>query len=437
MMVTAAAPGRANASNVPLQQDGQPGTSGDAPVTSRDEIFRSQFGFAADPGTIQSAEAAATANTSMQRYGYALTDAELANLDARAAMQPAIGAFAQTVASLPSFAGFYVDQVAGGQLVILSTSPSSLPAVAPPPGTQLTVRTARFSWSELLSLQARIERETQELEDSGLLVASVGLDVVRNAVRLGISNLDSANSEALVSRYGPSLEVVEDSLPGPDACVSRSNCANPLKGGLRIVNVPTGRGCSIGFIETDSGVNTYAMTAAHCSTGTFTHNGVSIGSVTSQSWHQNSSADAEIIDIAESQKSNYVLIELTNWVHTQTTVLAASDYVGEIVCEDSYYWGYNCGRVTDKNLTTSWAQYPGGPANTFVHQRRATFWAHAGDSGGPVVASGSSLNPAEGIYGANFPGHENDSIYAQIELAVEEQTTPHGRLWPCYDMACH
>jgi len=55
------------------------------------------------------------------------------------------------------------------------------------------------------------------------------------------------------------------------------------------------------------------------------------------------------------------------------------------------------------------------------------------DRGGPVTEQGYK---AEGIYAGNFPPNENDSIFGQIQLAVQAQATPLGQLWPGWDMTC-
>jgi hypothetical protein len=399
----------------------------------RDLLFRSHFGLSTDTSDVLAAQQGPSRDSSIQRYGYALTGAEMADLDKRSALSVDIGVYAQRVSGLPGFAGFFVDQSRGGKLVLLMTMPSSSLAVpAPPAGTTMEIRPGNRTWTGLLRLQETIIKDSDNLTALGLTVVEVGTDVAANTVRLGVQGLTSDMHDRLVARYGPGVTVLDETAPTPDACISRSNCANPLKGGLRITNATYGGGCSIGFIARDGpGGNAFAVTAGHCRTGTFTHNGVSIGSVTSTSWYNYSLADAEIIDIPDSQKSNYILIELNNWVHNTGTMGAASDYVGEMVCEDSYYFGYNCGTISDNNLTTYWSQYPGGPIAWFTHQRRANFWVNSGDSGGPVTI-GNYL--AEGIYAAGWA--QNDSIFGQIQYAVQAQYTPNGQLWPCMDMWC-
>jgi hypothetical protein len=81
--------------------------------------IRKTFGLTTDP-TIIAMAAASASNGSLESYGVALTDTELADLTDRFAKQPAIGKFSEAAHGLDGYAGFWVDQAAGAMLVLMT-----------------------------------------------------------------------------------------------------------------------------------------------------------------------------------------------------------------------------------------------------------------------------------------------------------------------------
>lgn len=114
---------------------------------------------------------------------------------------------------------------------------------------------------------------------------------------------------------------------------------DPLKAGLGISGPG---GCSSNFIYRNSYGNPFLVTAGHCGTGTWYHNGVSIGQ-TSSNWLVNgSSADAQAISIITSEESNYLFATTSEWAHV--TSRRASDYVGLPGCIQSWATVLTVGR---------------------------------------------------------------------------------------------
>jgi hypothetical protein len=68
----------------------------------RDLLFRSHFGLSTDTSDVLAAQQGPSRDSSIQRYGYALTGAEMADLDKRSALSVDIGVYAQRVSGLPA-----------------------------------------------------------------------------------------------------------------------------------------------------------------------------------------------------------------------------------------------------------------------------------------------------------------------------------------------
>jgi hypothetical protein len=192
-------------------------------------------------------------------------------------------------------------------------------------------------------------------------------------------------------------------------------------------NVPTGDVCSSGFVARDTRSNIYLFTAGDCGSGSYTHNGLAIGSSAYSSFYENSPADARIIDIGDLDVSNELFLSTTNFKHITARVGSTGDYVGEIVCIQSWYYGVNCGTITSTSATDVWS------GHGWVHQREANYWAHEGDSGNGIYLS--SYPFAEGIEAALRGGNDHDNYYGQIAYAETADNSPYS-ISTCTSMIC-
>jgi hypothetical protein len=162
-----------------------------------------------------------------------------------------------------------------------------------------------------------------------------------------------------------------------------------LKGGLGIIG-PSG-GCTSNYIYRNSAGTPFLVTAGHCGSGAFYHNGTAIGQTLVNQFYDGSSADAEIISMVSSQKSNYMFRATVDI--PQVTSRLTRDYVGMLVCIPSWYFSVNCGSITVDDIIAVFY----GSIHIY-NERQANFFAWPGDSGGPIyLPTGQTTVQAEGI----------------------------------------
>jgi hypothetical protein len=397
---------------------------------ARELSFRSQFGLTTDLTKVEDIRSN-SGNGSEEKYGVALSDVEKADIDSRFAVQEALGVYGHDAATLEGFAGFYVDQKSGGEFVLMMTRDGLDAAVAllakRPTGSVGRVESVGRTAKDLAATRERIAAEAPQLAALGIMVTGNWVDTPANRVALGVDAPSEDATALLRQRYGPDLEVVDLPAPTAGACLNRSNCWNPAKAGLWITNSGANQSCTSGFVASDGiGGDVFLFTAGHCLGGSYTHNGSYIGSSVYSSYFNNSAADARIINITDSQESNYLFKSTSNLVHITAVESLYWDYVGLGVCTQSWYWGVNCGTITNIDMTVSYNGL------TFIHQRRANYSAHSGDSGGPVYLSSSPT--AEGLSAAYFS--DSDWVFSQIQHAQQEISTPQESLLTCTTMTC-
>lgn len=403
----------------------------DAPSTLARQVYvRGLFGLDTSPSQLGRAAAQAPLNASIALLGIPLTDSEEKAISQRLSLQPSIAQYAQQLNQLPGFAGLYVDQAAGGRIELLFAGLDQQVVVnalaAKPPGTITDVRQVSYSLRYLQAVQTRMASDWPRLDAQGFAISGIGIDIAHNRVSVGLNTVTADFAEALTSSYGPAIEVLQEPGPEPFSCVSRSNCANPLKAALQIYNATRGIPCASGFVASDGfGGDAYLITAGHCLYGSFTHNGSGIGQVIEDSYYNWSQADAEVINISDTQRSNEIYQSPTSVLHITARQSYLGDYVGEAVCISSYYYGNNCGTITDNEYD---AHYSG---LYFQDQRRANYLAHGGDSGGPIYVPG--ISTAAGITTAGWA--DDNCIYSQINWVEVDVPTTHG-LKTCLNMTC-
>lgn len=127
-----------------------------------------------------------------------------------------------------AYAGAYVDQTRGGQVVVRGTAPTF--SVRPlkallPPGTDVVYRPSIHGWQQLRALQAAIEKDFSALAREGIMVTAVGSVASTDKVEIAVSPESRQDAEAiLASRYGEAVEVsrqgaVQAQGRQPDAAV--------------------------------------------------------------------------------------------------------------------------------------------------------------------------------------------------------------------------
>jgi hypothetical protein len=352
--------------------------------------FRSDFGLRADRVFVEDT----LANVDLDRatWGVPLTKAELVEMSERARIGESAEPLMEYGRSRPGvFGGAYIDQPAGGVVNVLVTDDADAPqwTQLAPTGATVKVRTVARTEKELDTIHDRIMEDWRVIERHGVSLQYISTEIPDNVVEVGVKGLTPAAKETLKADYGPGVRVVEDETFGPAACPD-SNCANPLKAGLKI-DIPAGGGsCTSGFHTRGYGGNIKMLTAGHCNEGLaipsaqYEHPGFGdIGrfvetSITNTPYELK--ADAGLINIWDSQGSRKFFVSVAQGLRNVTAVQnKTQEIVGQVVCKSGFVGGYGCGYLETTSATYN------AYGHLFYKQRRAsTSNAKGGDSGGPV-----------------------------------------------------
>ena len=197
--------------------------------------FRVSFGLEADPAKL--AEYHADPHMS-RRYGLPLTKAEESELARRDRLVDGLDALIDEVGADPRFGGLFFDQPAGGVVDIAVTRDAAELAAraqaALPSDAEIRTRVIEDPLADLQATQGVITDDWPSWDDAGVQIASVGVDVRANRVRVTVADMTRAGQAALEARYGPAIVVVDGEMPSTAACNSRTDCSSPIKGGLSI-----------------------------------------------------------------------------------------------------------------------------------------------------------------------------------------------------------
>ena len=341
--------------------------------------------------------------------GLALTEDEVKELelDARAAFAHAAASSVIAYArSLPTFAGVYIDQPAGGEVVILLTEVTSavvaeLQAREPSPSRGIRIEQARYSQVALRQAATTAWTVWSDLADNRELF-SVAVDVPGNRIRLEIegpaANLDAGLEAELAHILGVPVVIAggERHEPTAQTCTSRHRCYDPTEAGTFIAqNTSAGtRYCAMGFHIT-IGTNEQFLTSGHCGFDTNTYwyqlYGPGFGNEAGTLF-ANYGDDVMKVEFPDAQASD--------WIYAAPSTLHAGGYrapiYGEYICASlPKQTNLDCGTVADDflsyTLSGAWGTYVlyGGSA--------AGMTAVTGDSGGPVYAPIGSQAVALGV----------------------------------------
>jgi len=179
------------------------------------------------------------------------------------------------VRTLPNFGGVWVDQVAGGDLVVGLTNPdaatiATIEAKRPKDSRSVQIVATRHTAAELEAAVRAVSRSLRT-QHPGVTLVGVARDLVGNRVRAEIAPGSVDDLDALAAQLTALANVevvVAQVVPGHDVvCTSRDNCYNPMKAGNRVRDgsVSGANWCTQGFLVTANGTtNEYFLTAGHC-----------------------------------------------------------------------------------------------------------------------------------------------------------------------------
>ncbi len=368
-----------------------------AAVLQRAIDFRVSEGLTFDLSTINS-----VANGEhTDRYGTLLTLAEADELDRRQDIGHGTDAILPELEGRPWFGGLWMDNLAGGQIVVATSGTPDLGEgyllALLPKGAPVHFQPVTYSLATLSDFQTRVASLFDAPGAYEIGYRSVGIDQPSNSVVLqlrvgsvptGVGFTDLAKSPMLRIEY-----VASDEL---DTCTSRTSCPNPMKGGLSIQGTGGpigGTTCTSGFMgRSNSGNSTNQfLTAGHClqsvANGNWYHNSKYYGPGIVENYFDGSYADFGVVrySVGSGQfttqvPANYMFGQSTGDLRHMTSTMAESSQTqNTTICRAGQSTGYDCGVITALNrdvLTTD---------NYHLHhQWQMDTAVDHGDSGGPV-----------------------------------------------------
>lgn len=364
--------------------------------------FRAAFGLATDVNTVRAIVADAGADRTA--FGVALTRDEVAALEARLAVQAKLDdlrAYGLRDDQKATWGGGYIDQANGGVLYLGFTDDparhaNDISQLAP---DDIDIRTRQVAHSEvqLDELIAQVGSDLSRFDRLGVRLTSVGKDLVNNRVEIAITPLTDDAAGALRAAFGADRVAVIQGRPAQlTACSSRDNCIGPpLRGGIS-----TTYGCTVGFMIFEDARYRW-LTAGHCTyqNTNWYHspNFYSIGTTRDHSWYDLSQADAGSVgNISAAYMSNRVYYTASSWFGMYSAQGYNGDWEGQAICQSGRRSGYQCGTITDTNITVPYCDDNGQNCVRMTQQRQANYFIQVGDSGAPVI-NRNNTNQAIGV----------------------------------------
>lgn len=386
------------------------------PADYADDLrFREEFGLTTEIAAVSAIKPSAA---SERAFGLPLTAEELRDLEGRIAAEAAIAQLQAQLRTIPSFAGLYIDQAAGGVVDIAFTDDPSLHAdVLASQAVGLPTRTRQVALNEadLLELNEIVAHDREALAGLGIQANEVHADIRNNVVRIGVEPFTSAVVQTIHERYGEAIEVYEASPADPTTCTNRNNCPGPpLRGGLQLYDP----GCTTAFLGVYNGYHVI-LSAGHCANlvpggHIYQHpNGTPIGNIGTmlkETYYTGSTADAMVIRVGSSYASNRVYYTPTSWFGMATTQTTGQEVIGQAVCQSSRVSNYTCGTLYAKGFSIIYTD-----GTTLYDQRSATYTVNSGDSGGPVFYTTQARGVQSGV---NTAGRAIYSHITNVKSAI-------------------
>lgn len=391
------------------------------------EVMRFRADFGLDAGIDHVARVAAlqaAGGVVDERYGIPLLPAEAAEIDRRVAIQEGMEPLKQLLRQFPkAYGGHYIDQRDKGAIVIqlaggAGPSAAEIERVLPA-GATYRVEQVKRTAASLQELVDGITADAKELRNGGIDVVTIAMTYRGNAVEVGVAGLTDDDVATLRGRYSAdALQITANTIEADShGCVSTDHCAYPMRGGVWV------SGCTAGFIVRRSS-NTFLMTAGHCagsSDGIWKHNGYgNIGTTYASAAFDGSRTDAQIINMTDSQESNWVYLKtyqvqaISNWQGVY------EDNEGDLVCKMGANLGYStCGYISSVYVSTNVLGVD------YIGQRRADYYSMGGDSGGPVFRNTLAI----GIHSAKDAN--GNRYYSHIGY-IDDMLN----VVPCFDSKC-
>lgn len=311
-----------------------------------------------------------------------------------------------------SFAGLWVDHRDGGRIHIAFSerAPESVAALAAGFGEPalLVPETAERSLLDLESLLDEVLSHRSVIDEP----YDALIDVIRNSVVISTISSTGEAAQYLQSPDRFATEPVEFAvgIAEPTACLSRTDCDPDIRSGLQITSTKT---CTTAFSAVNGSERWGQLSAAHCLTGTWWHQG-NMGFT--DSLQQSGKVDGQFIRFLSGYNpTNYFFISGGTPDWTVTAVESySSAFVGESVCSSGRTTGYSCGNVGSVNYAPWWV-----PSSS--HFITAKYCSEGGDSGAGVMTWHTAVGINSGGWpdrDCNEPNGPVTAVYGHIEHAA-------------------
>ena len=201
-------------SEPPPRAEPAPTVDPDLPADIADAILtRTSLGLRSDADYVEAVHAAP--DSVRHDFGILVTPEEAADLDRRFAAQDDLGALAAYGAEhSDTFGGMYIDQAAGGDVVLLFTRDVERHAIAAsalaPAGVAVRVRQVDFTEAQLNEVMDSLGPMNQP----GLEMVGAWVDIIRNVVTLEVKTDDPTFKQRLEDAHRGRLEVTVHPVPG-------------------------------------------------------------------------------------------------------------------------------------------------------------------------------------------------------------------------------
>ncbi len=273
---------------------------------------RAQFGLPVDATSIDRLRVAG-ADVGSREWGIPMTAAEMDKVDLGRRMAFAHAAAVQVIpraASAAVYAGSYIDQPAGGGLVILVTArdatlEADIAELMPRDSIGYAIRVVDTSYKELDAAR----KEAWSAATAGILatpVISTSIDERGNRVRVWVAAEEypaaSRAAARLAAHLGVNVEIKAGTVEDPAACASRNDCHTPFRAGIKVDN------CTMGFhiARNAAPADLQFVTTGHCGDREFTHPSFGvIGSTLESEWREGG-WDIQRVQMPNSQGTNRI-----------------------------------------------------------------------------------------------------------------------------------
>ncbi|MFN8521312.1 MAG: hypothetical protein U0667_18465 [Chloroflexota bacterium] len=246
-------------------------------------------------------------------------------------------------------------------------------AALTPDGLDITVSRVDNRMSDLEELKDEVTEDMWQLIDEGFPITMVDANARANRVIVYLEEVGGDAEAALVRRYGD--EVTVERGPGgvPDACNNRDDCANPIKGGLRITPSGGSGYCTSAFQASKANGDRVLITAGHCLKGTggsgvvWTYHLGSRFGVSQGNTLTSSSVAADIgwikIDSSEDKTPADQFYQMGHFVESFDGQMPDGDQnEGDTVCRSGGHSGWGCDAIVNDDTSK-----PNGSGQTITH----------------------------------------------------------------------